>query len=195
MTKIIIISILLLSATAFPGEIYTWTDENGVKRFSNTPVSSQVDQKEVKSVGKETNYVAPIQNKQPLNPSAYDESKLTRSERYMLFGVDNPPQYMSIDKKTNKTVKESAPYKFSWSTPRMNGNELSLSGSVEYGESCKLLTVTAWLFDEYSNRTVIKCQAADVGGSGSRILSGKTSIPSRWGSNWKVESTDASCSQ
>ncbi len=192
MIKIIVAySILFLSSIAVAGDVYTWTDANGVKRFSNT-----APPKDATNLGKETNYVAPVPTSKPLTASDYDESKLTRREKAMIMGPERPPQELIIDRqKTNRTVKETVPYKYSWSTPRVSGNELSVSGSVEYGESCKSLTVTAWLFDENSNRTFIMCQASDVGGSGSRILSGKTSIPSRWGSNWKIESTESRCNQ
>lgn len=55
-----IILVLILSSIAFSGEIYTWTDANGVKRFSNTAPPH-----ESKVVGKETNYVAPPEPPKP----------------------------------------------------------------------------------------------------------------------------------
>ena len=172
MVKILItILILFLSSIAVAGDVYTWTDANGVKRFTNTAPPA-----DAANLGKESNYVAPPPEDKP----SYMTND-TKRDKPMTFDTQS------------KAPTEKRPYKYDWSSPRVSGNELSLSGTVSYGESCKRLNIMVKLFSENGNTAYIKCQASDVGGSGSRILEGKTSIVSRWGSNWKVEETRATC--
>jgi hypothetical protein len=190
MSKLIMtISIFIISSVVVAADVYMWTDANGVKRFSNAAAPA-----DAKALGKEANYVAPAPTNQPSKSSDFDESKLTRSERFMLMETERPPQQLIIDRqKTDKPIKESTPYKIDWSRPRVSGNELSISGTVSYGESCKTLTVTAYLYDEKGNETLIRCQASDVGGSGSRILSGTIRKKSYYGSDWRIRSDSTSC--
>jgi hypothetical protein len=51
---ITIVLVLFSSSIAFCGEIYMWTDENGVKRFSNTGAPPGA-----KSIGTESAYIPP----------------------------------------------------------------------------------------------------------------------------------------
>jgi hypothetical protein len=190
MAKLFIaISLLFLSSAAICGEVYTWTDEKGIKRFSNSPVTSQSDSKIVKSIGQETNYTAPTPEYQP--SSSFD-STAPRPESKTSFDFER----QNLPQTKEKPAAETKPYKIEWSTPRVSGDELSISGTVSYGESCKLLTVTAFLFDEKGNEKFIRCQASDVGGSGSRILDGKIRINSSYyGSDWRISSHSTRCSR
>ena len=52
--SLIIVLVLFLSSIACCGEIYMWTDENGVKRFSNTGAPPGA-----KSIGTESEYIPP----------------------------------------------------------------------------------------------------------------------------------------
>ena len=186
---LIAISVLFLSSVAICGEVYTWTDEKGVKRFTNTPVTSQSDSKAMKSIGQETNYTAP----DPTDPpsSSFDSTEPRREIK-----TDFEIERQSLPQTKEKPSPEARPYIVEWSTPRVSGDELSVSGSVSYGESCKLLTVTAFLFDENGNDKFIRCQASDVGGSGSRILNGKIRInSSHYGSDWRISSHSTRCSK
>jgi len=191
MIKIIVaLSVLVLSSIAVCGEIYMWTDKKGVKRFSNTPVTSQSDSKTLKSIGQETNYIAPTSEYHP--SSSFDSSEPSReTKKYLEIEL---PETLQVKE---KTAQEVTPYKIEWSTPRVSGDELSLSGSVSDGEPCKLLTVTAFLFDEKGNEKFIRCKVPDVGGTGSRSLDGKIKIrsPSYYGTDWRVSSHSAKCSR
>jgi hypothetical protein len=170
MIKIILaLSVLFLSSIAVCGEVYMWTDKKGVKRFSNTPVTSQSDSKIVKSIGQETNYTVPSPEYQPFSSS---DSSAPGSETNKILEIELPETLQAKE----KAAPEGTPYKIEWSTPRVNGDELSLSGSVSDGEPCKLLTVTAFLFDEKGNEKFIRCKVSDVGGNGTKILDGKIKI-------------------
>jgi hypothetical protein len=185
----IAISVLFLSSVAICGEIYTWTDEKGVKRFTNTPVTSLSNSKIVKSIGQEINYTAPSPEYQP--SSTTDSSEPSRETKKYLE-IELPETLQTKE----KPAPEASPYKVEWSTPRVSGDELSVSGSVSNGEACKLLTVTAFLFDEKGNEKFIRCQASDVGGSVSRILNGKIRINSSYyGSDWRISSHSTRCSR
>jgi hypothetical protein len=191
MIKIIFaLSALFLSSIAVCGEVYMWTDKKGVKRFSNTPVESQSDSKKVKSIGQEINYTAPSPEYQPSSSS--DSSEPGRETKK--FSEIELPETLQAKE---KVVPDVTPYKIEWSTPRVNGDELSLSGSVSDGEPCKLLTVTAFLFDEKGNEKFIRCKASDAGGSGSRNLDGKIRIigASDYGTDWRVSSHSTKCSK
>lgn len=187
MIKIVVaVSVLFLSSIAICGELYMWTDKKGVKRFSNTPVTSQSDTRHAKSIGSETNYVAPVPEDGPPSSAGIPAPSRERT------AYDLERQGKAIPKAT----PEARPYQIEWSTPRVRGDELSISGSVSYGESCKLLTVTAFLFDEKGNEKFIRCQASDVGGSGSRILDGKIRISSKYdGTDWRISSHSTRCSR
>jgi len=167
-----------------------WTDKKGVKRFSNTPVTSQSDSKRVKSIGQETNYTAPSTDYQ--TPASSDSSEPGR-ETKKLIEIELPETLHAKE----KVAPEVNPYKIEWSKPKVNGDELSLSGSVSDGEPCKLLTVTAFLFDEKGNEKFIRCKVSDVGGNGTKILDGKIKIrsPSYYGTDWRVSSHCTRCSR
>jgi hypothetical protein len=191
MIKIIVaLSVLFLSSIAVCGEVYMWTDKKGVKRFSNTPVMSQSDSKSLKSIGKETNYTAPSPENQPSSPS---DSSEPRRETKNIIEIELPETSHAKE----KTAPEVTPYNIEWSTPRVNGDELSLSGAVSGGEPCKLLTVTAFLFDGKGNEKFIRYKISDVGGTGSKKLDGKIKIrsPSEYGTDWRVDSHSARCSR
>jgi hypothetical protein len=191
MIKIIVaLSALFLSSIAVCGEVYMWTDKKGVKRFSNTPVTSQSDSKIVKSIGLETNYTAPSPENLPASSS--DSSEPSR-ETNKFLEIELPETLPAKE----KVAPEVTPYKIEWSTPKINGDELSLSGSVSDGEPCKLLTVTAFLFDEKGNEKFIRCKASDVGGNGSKNLDGKIKMigSSYFGTYWRVSSHSAKCSR
>ena len=191
MIKIIVaLSALFLSSIAVCGEVYMWTDKKGVKRYSNTPVTSQPDSKKVKSIGQEINYSAPSPEYQP--SSATDSSEPS-SETKKYLETELPETLHAKE----KAAPAATPYKIEWSTPRVKGDELSVSGAVSDGEPCKLLTVTAFLFDEKGNEKFIRCKASDVEGSGSRTLDGKIRIinPSYYGTDWRVNSHSTKCSR
>ena len=191
MIKIIVaLSVLFLSSIAVCGEVYMWTDKKGVKRFSNTPVTSQSDSKIVKSIGQETNYTAPTPNIS-LPPLLIHQNPAAKQTKYLEIEL---PETLQAKE---KAAPEVTPYKIEWSTPRVNGDELSLSGSVSDGEPCKLLTVTAFLFDEKGNEKFIRCKVSDVGGTGSKNLDGKIKIrsPSYYGTDWRVSSHSTRCSR
>ncbi|MBI5590861.1 MAG: DUF4124 domain-containing protein [Deltaproteobacteria bacterium] len=190
MIKIIFaFSALFLSSIAICGEVYTWTDKKGVKRFSNTPVTSQTDTKKVKSIGNETNYTVPVPTNEPFSSIDSTESR-PETKKYLEFELPNTSQAKE------KAAPEVTPYKIEWSTPRVTGDELSIHGSVSYGKSCKLLTVTAFLYDEKGNEKFIRCKASDVGGSGYRTLDGKIKISSSYcGSDWRISSHSTRCSR
>lgn len=184
------LSALFLSSIAVCGEVYMWTDKKGVKRFSNTPVTSQSDSKRMKSIGQETNYTAPSPEYQ--TPASSDSSEPGR-EIKKLIKIELPEKLQAKE----KVAPEVNPYKIEWSKPKVNGDELSLSGSVSDGEPCKLLTVTAYLFDEKGNEKFIRCKASDAGGTGLRNLDGKIRIKnaSYYGTDWRVSSHSAKCSR
>jgi hypothetical protein len=190
MIKIIVaISVLFFSSIAFCGEVYTWKDAKGVKHFSNIPVTSQSDTKKVKPIGRETNYTAPTPTYQPASSMNSTEP---RGETNRYLEVDLPNTLQTKE----KPASEATPYKIEWSQPRVSGDELSISGTVSNGEPCKRLTVTAYLYDEKGNEKFIRCQASDVGGSGSRILNGKIRISSSYcGTDWRISSDSTKCSR
>jgi hypothetical protein len=185
---IVVISVLCLSSTAVCGEVYMWTDKKGVKRFSNTPVSSQSDSKIIKSIGKETNYTAPSPEYR-LSPAS--DSAEPGGETKKISEIDLPETLQAKE----KAVPEVNPYKIEWSSPRVNGDEMRLSGAVSGGEPCKLLAVTAFLFDEKENEKFIRFKVSDVGGTGSKNLEGKIKMrnASYYGTDWRVSSHSARC--
>jgi hypothetical protein len=188
MIKIIVaLSLLFLSSIAVCGEVYMWTDKKGVKRFSNTPVTSQSDSKIVKSIGKETNYTAPSPD---YRPSSYDSKEPSSKTKDIL--ENDLPETLQVKE---KVAPEITSYKIEWLTPKLNGDELSLSGFVSDGEPCKLLIVTAFLFDEKGNEKFIRYNVSDVGGRRSRSLDGKIKIRSAsyFGTDWSVSSHIARC--
>ena len=176
------LSALFLSSIAVCGEVYMWTDKKGIKRFSNTPVTSQYDSKKVKSIGQETNYTAP--------PPEYQPSESSRKTNN-ISEIELPETLQT----KGKAAQEVTSYKIEWSAPRVNGDELSLSGSVSEGEPCKLLAVTAFLFDEKGNEKFIRYKVSDVGGIGSKKLDGKIKIlrPTYYGTDWRVSSHSTRC--
>jgi hypothetical protein len=190
MIKIVVaLSVLLLSSIAVCGEVYMWTDKKGVKRFSNTPVTSQSDSKTIKSIGRETNYTAPNPN---YRPSASSDSPEPSRETNKILENELPETWHAKE----KAAPEVTPYKIEWSTPLVTGgDELSLSGAVSGGKPCKLLTVTAFLFDENGNEKFIRCKVSDVGGAGSKNMGGKIKIrkPSYYGTDWRVSSHSTRC--
>lgn len=173
---VVLMFITIIPAMCYSGEMYKWTDKNGVVRFTNTapPPDAQ-------KVGNEVNYKA--------EPITKDEDK----PDYMKY--DRPAKSSSSKSDSSGSVSENktSEYRFNWSTPRVSGGDLTLSGSVERGEKCKLLSVEVFLVDENGLKKNITCQASDVGGSGSRIIHGTTSISSYYGSNWKITSQYPDC--
>ena len=127
---IIICSMLLLISIAVCGEVYMWTDANGVKRFSSSPVTSQSDTRELKPIGKETNYIAPTPTKQPPRPSDYDESKLTRQEKFILMESELPSLNQKMQKQiTEKSVKEI-------NQARKTGNQTDIPNRFSLRQGC-----------------------------------------------------------
>ncbi len=179
MKKYIILSIVLItSQICYSGEMYKWTDKNGVVRFTNT-----APPQDAQKVGKETNYVA--------QPITEDSQK----PDYLKYDRPSSKETRELDSNKSTLSKPSKPseYKFSWSSPRVSGDELSISGRVDGGEKCNKLTVDVFLFDEKGNVARIVCQANDVGGSNSRIIEGKKNAYSSYGSNWNVKSQYPNC--
>jgi hypothetical protein len=187
---IVALSVLFLSSIAVCGEVYMWTDKKGVKRFSNTPVTSQSDSKKLKTIGRETNYISPTPEYLP--PSSSDSSEPSRETKKFL--ETELPETLQVK---GIAVPDKTPYLIEWSRPRVSGDELFLSGSVSGGEPCKSLNVTAFLFDEKGNEKFIRFKVSDVGGSGSRSLDEKIKIrsPSYYGSDWRVSSHSTKCSR
>ena len=178
MVKILMtISVLFLSSQlGVAGEMYKWVDSNGITRFTNTAPPD-----DAKKVGNEINHIG-----QPITEEA-DKPDYFRGSSSKNYNST------SADTKKSNQISQPAEYRFNWSSPRVSGDELTLSGRVEGGESCKKLNVTVFLFDEKGNKTMVYCQASDVGGSGSRILEGKKHILSFYGTDWKVSSQHSDC--
>jgi hypothetical protein len=184
------LSVLFLSSIAVCGEVYMWKDKKGVKRFSNTPVTSQSDSRIMKSIGQETNYTVPSPEYQT---SSASDSPASGRETNKISEIELPETLQAKE----KAAPEVNPYKIEWSMPRVNGDELSLSGTVSDGEPCKLLNVTAFLYDEKGNEKFIRYKVSDVAGTGTKNLDGKITIRSAayYGTDWRVSSHSTRCSR
>ncbi len=182
MGKIIaIIAVLSLSSIAVCGDIYIWTDAKGVKRFSNTPVTSVTDTKKVKSIGHEIIHTA---------PTAVESVETGRGTTSREVEGQGTRQIWE------KTLPETQPYKIEWSPPIVSGDSLSIHGSISDGAPCPKLNVMVFLYDEKGNEKFIRCHAAGVGGTGSGMLDGKIKLKSSdYGSDWRVSSHSAKCSR
>jgi hypothetical protein len=95
------LSALFLSSIAVCGEVYMWTDKKGVKRFSNTPVTSQYDSKKVKSIGQEINYTA---------PSPEYQSSESRRKTNNISEIELPETIQT----KGKAAQEVTSYKIEW---------------------------------------------------------------------------------
>jgi hypothetical protein len=183
-----IIMALTFSSVAVCGEVYTWIDANGVKRFSNTPVTSKSDNKKTKSIGHEINYTGLA--------SDY-ESSITVESIEPKQGISSYEiEHQGLSQLIAKPVTETQQYNIEWSTPKVSGDNLSIHGNVSDDASCPKLNVMVFLYDEKGNEKFIRCHAAKAEGSGSRMLDGNIKLKSSdYGSDWRVSSHSAKCSR
>lgn len=111
------------------------------------------------------------------------------------WGLGNKRVRIKIDQmKTVESRDSISPeiYKFSSFIVNQKDNYLYVSGRVSGGIHCDRLLIDVYLVNEKGFKERIECIANDVGGSGSRILTGKERVHVK-GRHWQVLETGSRC--
>lgn len=158
--------LIALLAAAIPAAaaaaMYQWTDENGVKHWTDTAPPDHIQDAET----------MPEEN-----PGQAEKKSVVEDEADQDGGNrdgDSAPNHLrkararetqSAAKKENRKSAQAGiqPHEYHWQEPKVSGDDVEVTGRIEWGEPCDVLLLKISLQDEDGYPIYMTCPVKDVG--------------------------------
>ncbi len=204
--KIIIAGFLtIMAVTATQAELYFWTDENGVKHFSNAPDASASAAEGTEAGSLDEIQYNPSEDRfRRYEDAAHQQEKAAEHSEIRKEKKIKPVSRKSATKvasgsgkfrEISRGIYEVKGYRIDLSGNQRD-DQLYVEGRISYGPPCSLLNLSISLKNRDGRTRHVSTEVEDAGGSGSRTIRAQTKIYRKTDSiqeTWDISDIRASC--
>lgn len=185
----LVIAFVITSALIFAmpshatAQIYTWTDKDGVKHYSNTAPDPEAVEAE-----EEAESISKPKDRKTILKESIEKSKEQTQQRTDII-IEN------LKKKTSTTTAPSAPYRITTYSVYPDGaNHIKITGRIEGGEACSRLRVSMYLHSNKGGSAHAIFVVDEAGGSASKLFETRDYVSDHTKDTWKLGNVYFECS-